>query len=240
MTADQVVEAAVRLTVRHGIDGWTIRALAQELGVAQAVVYHHVGGRRQLVRSVARRVVELIPLPEFDLSWRQWFGVLLTDIRRVALHHPGVARHLVVLGPVAGAQRVIDAGMRVLGEAGFDDEAAMIYNYLANTALSLIAVEDERNADPDERVELAREVAEMAGDPVNEGMAAMGEWLRSRAVTIDHLRASDAQFYRFCVERALDGAQARLAVVKRRSGRRQRVEQRSTETLAPRSAQMDA
>ncbi|WP_044572820.1 TetR family transcriptional regulator [Saccharopolyspora spinosa] len=220
MTSDQVVDAAVRLTVRHGIDGWTIRGLAQELGVAQAVVYHHVGGRRQLVRSVAQRVVAQVPLPEFDLPWRQWFEVLLADVRRVALRHPGIARHLVVLGPVAGAQRVIDAGLRVLREAGFADEAAMIYNYLANTALGLIAVEDERNADPDERVALAREVAEMASDPGNEGMSAMGDWLRSRALNIDHLRASDAQFYRFCVGRALDGAQARLAVVKRRSARR--------------------
>ncbi|GGU87167.1 hypothetical protein GCM10010178_91320 [Lentzea flava] len=67
--------------------------------------------------AVAQRVVAQIPLLEFDLPWRHWFGVLLTDIRRRALHHPGIARHLVVLGPVAGTQRVIDGGTRGLGDA---------------------------------------------------------------------------------------------------------------------------
>ncbi|MCX2948807.1 hypothetical protein [Lentzea sp. NEAU-D7] len=49
--------------IRYGTDGWTILALAHELEVAQAVVYHH-WGRRQFVRSVGQRVVAQILLPE--------------------------------------------------------------------------------------------------------------------------------------------------------------------------------
>ncbi|GAA1958952.1 TetR family transcriptional regulator [Amycolatopsis minnesotensis] len=228
ITPAQVVDAAVRLTVRHGIDGWTVRALAQDLGVAQAVVYHHVGDRQQVVYAVASQVVDQIPVPAADRPWREWFGALLADVRKVTLHHPGVARHLVVLGPLAGAGRIVRPGMDVLTAAGFAEDAMMIYNYLSNTALSLIAVEDERNKDPDERMRRARELADLAQDP-DEGLSEMGEWLASRAVSIDQLRAADAHNYRFSVERALDGAEARLKVVRKRTARRAvRLERRST------------
>ncbi|MFC9249780.1 TetR/AcrR family transcriptional regulator [Amycolatopsis thailandensis] len=213
-----MVDAAARLTVRQGIDEWTIRALAQELGVAQAVIYHHVGGRSQIVRAVVERVVAQIPLPAPDLQWREWFGTFLTDVRRVALHYPGVARHLVILGPVAGAGRIIGPGIDVLLEAGFADEAVTIYNYLSNTALSLIAVEDERNKDQEGRLERAREIVDLAHG-VDGGLSTMKDWLEVRAENIDQLRASDAYFYRYCVERCLDAAKARLGVVRRRTSR---------------------
>ncbi|MEV6712735.1 hypothetical protein AB0M48_11920 [Lentzea sp. NPDC051208] len=100
----------MRLTIRYGIDGWTIRALAHELEVAQAVVHHH-WGRRQLVRSVGQRVGAQIPLPEGGLPWRQWFGTCFTDVSRggVASFGHGPASRGARPGPVAGAQRVIDA-----------------------------------------------------------------------------------------------------------------------------------
>jgi Bacterial regulatory proteins, tetR family len=222
ITPEQIVDAAVWLTVREGLEGWSVRQLAAELGVGAAVVYHHVGDRHRVTMAVTERVVSQIRLPGSDLPWREWFSALLADLRKVALHHHGIARQVIVLGPVAAARRIIDEGVGVLQEAGFGVEAATIYNYLTNTAFNLIAVEDERNRWPDERIENARRIARLADEPGNPGLAAMSDWLRARSENPDRLRASDAEFYRYCMERALDGAEARLAVLRRRRRRKAR------------------
>ncbi|MBB5158971.1 TetR/AcrR family transcriptional regulator [Saccharopolyspora phatthalungensis] len=220
VTPDEVVDAAVRLTFRHGLDGWSIRALAAEVGVAQAVVYHHVGDRSQIVQAVARKVLAQIPLPSADLSWRDWFSTLFTDIRKVALQYHGVAREILVFGPVVDSHGIIDAGIETLRRAGFGTEAPMIFNYLSNTAFSLIAAEDERNSAPDKRLERARRLVDIAQESDRPGLATMAEWLRDRSKNMDYLRAHDAHFYRYCMRRALDGAQARLPALRKRAARR--------------------
>ncbi|WP_344874445.1 TetR/AcrR family transcriptional regulator [Allokutzneria multivorans] len=217
ITPELVVDAAVRLTVRDGLEGWSVRQLAAELGVGAAVVYHHVGDRQKVTMAVTERVIAQVPVPGADLPWRDWFGALLSDVRKVALHYHGVARQMVLLGPVVDAAReIIGEGVGVLKAAGFGDEAATIYSFLVNTAFNLIAVEDDRNAQPESRLEHARTLADLADEQGGSGLAAMGEWLRARSTDLDKLRAYDAEFYRYCVERALDGAQARLVAIRRR------------------------
>ncbi|MCP3801305.1 TetR family transcriptional regulator [Allokutzneria sp. A3M-2-11 16] len=217
ITPDQVVDAAVRLTVRDGLEGWSIRQLAAELGVGAAVVYHHVGDRQKVTMAVTERVIAQVPVPGADLAWREWFGALLADVRKVAMHYHGIARQMVLLGPVVpSAREIIDEGVGVLKAAGFGDESATVYSYLVNTAFNLIAVEDDRNSRPEARLEHARMLADLADEPGNPGLAAMGEWLRERSADMGKLRAYDAEFYRYCVERALDGAQARLTAIRRR------------------------
>lgn len=53
VTRDDVVDAAVRITDRDGLDGLTVAAVAGEVGCRPPSVYHHVAGLDGLVRAVA-------------------------------------------------------------------------------------------------------------------------------------------------------------------------------------------
>ncbi|GAA2962273.1 TetR/AcrR family transcriptional regulator [Actinokineospora diospyrosa] len=145
VTPARVVAAALGLTARHGLEDWTLRQLAGEIGAYPAVIYHHVGDREAVVAAVLERVVAELPLPPDELPWRGWFERLLTDARPVLRRYPGVARRLAVRGErVPALHGVIDTGRAVLERAGFGERAAVVYTLLVTHAWQCIATEDDR------------------------------------------------------------------------------------------------
>ncbi len=62
--AEAVLETAARLIERDGVDAFTMRGLAEELGVAVTSVYWHIGGRDKLFdRLVDRLLSQMAHLP---------------------------------------------------------------------------------------------------------------------------------------------------------------------------------
>lgn len=62
--AEGVLDAAARLIQRDGVDTFTMRALAEQLGVAVTSIYWHVGGRDALFdRLVDRLLTHMAQLP---------------------------------------------------------------------------------------------------------------------------------------------------------------------------------
>jgi TetR/AcrR family transcriptional regulator, tetracycline repressor protein len=57
VSSDAVLGAAVRMIERHGVGAFTMRRLAEELGVAVTSIYWHVGGRDQLFDSLVDRLL---------------------------------------------------------------------------------------------------------------------------------------------------------------------------------------
>jgi TetR/AcrR family tetracycline transcriptional repressor len=63
-SAEAILDAAARLIERHGVEEFTMRGLAEELGVAVTSIYWHVGGRDKLFdRLVDRLLSEMAHLP---------------------------------------------------------------------------------------------------------------------------------------------------------------------------------
>ncbi|MGW0120780.1 TetR/AcrR family transcriptional regulator [Streptomyces sp. NPDC003327] len=214
VTARKIVEAAVRLTASHGLDAWSTRQLAAELEVWPRVIYHHVGDREAVADAVADHVVGQMPLPDADLPWRAWFEALLIGGRRVLLGYPGVARRLVRTGPtMPSALQLMDRGILVLRRAGFGDGATAAYRYLTNSAFMLVAVEDDRAEHlPDARARLAGILSSHRGDAEHPGLAVVGEAVVGKgADDPEAIRALEAEFYAYTVERALDGIAVMLA-----------------------------
>ncbi|MBP2325701.1 AcrR family transcriptional regulator [Kibdelosporangium banguiense] len=137
VTAEQIVDAAVGLTAESGLGNWTLRQLAARIEASPAVVYHHVGDREAVVCLVLERVVRELAVPPETLPWRKWFERLLADHRVVLRKYPGVAYRLAMHGAP-----VVDLGVRLLQEAGFDSESVLAYNVLLTTACHYIAMED--------------------------------------------------------------------------------------------------
>jgi TetR/AcrR family transcriptional regulator, tetracycline repressor protein len=63
-SAETILDAAARLIELHGVETFTMRGLAEELGVAVTSIYWHVGGRDKLFDSLVDRLLsEMAHLP---------------------------------------------------------------------------------------------------------------------------------------------------------------------------------
>lgn len=152
LSAPQVVDAAVALTRTSHLFAWSIRDLAGVLAVSPSVVYHHVGGKDALCRAVADRVIGSLVVPEATGAvWSTWFRTLLqTQGPRIA-EYPGVATWMLMHGPtIPAAATILKRGMTLLSEAGFGARAALAYALLLNTAMTTIAVGDDRHRHEDD------------------------------------------------------------------------------------------
>jgi AcrR family transcriptional regulator len=58
LTPDRVVDAALEIVERDGVDQLSMRKLAAELGVSANSIYWHVGSREQVLEAVIARVGE--------------------------------------------------------------------------------------------------------------------------------------------------------------------------------------
>ncbi|MFJ3673315.1 TetR/AcrR family transcriptional regulator [Streptomyces sp. NPDC090106] len=208
LTPAQVVYAALELTREHGLDGWTVRQLAQELDTWPNTIAHHVGDREAVVHAVVERVVAMMPNPPADLGWQDWFRALLYPSRGIIGRYPGVARRLARDGAtVPAALPVMDRGIGLLTAAGFGERAPRAYAVLLNTAVLLVALDDDR------RLlglgDAAAVLMAMAPPPhAGIGWATMQPWLQQWSEDPDTSRET---LFRYTVETLLAGLEADLA-----------------------------
>jgi hypothetical protein len=104
---------------------------------------------------------------------------------------------------VPAAVLMIDTGVSKLAEAGLGDEAPAAHIMLLNTALHLIASEDERDVDPKLQDAIIASLGVLSEDRQHPGAAMFADTLAD-AFDLDRL-------YNYAVERALDGVAARIA-----------------------------
>ena len=63
LTKEQIVDAAFRLIDERGGEAFSMRSLANELGVFPATIYWHVGDRAQLLGLVQQRWMAEVEAP---------------------------------------------------------------------------------------------------------------------------------------------------------------------------------
>ncbi|HUB58041.1 MAG TPA: TetR family transcriptional regulator, partial [Mycobacterium sp.] len=64
VSAETILDTAARLIELRGVESFTMRGLAEELGVAVTSIYWHVGGRDKLFDSLVDRLLsEMAHLP---------------------------------------------------------------------------------------------------------------------------------------------------------------------------------
>lgn len=94
----RIVAEAVTLLDADGLDGVTLRKLAQRLGVRAPTLYWHIPNKAALVTAIAEEILgqqfseaALVP-PEPDERWQDWLTGLGQRLRRALLAHPDGAR----------------------------------------------------------------------------------------------------------------------------------------------------
>jgi len=91
LTKDAIVQAALDLLDKAGMDGLTMRALAARLGVQAPALYWHVRSKQALLDEMATRIWRHIGeamtgLPP-DLPWREFMATYAATVRRELLAH---------------------------------------------------------------------------------------------------------------------------------------------------------
>jgi AcrR family transcriptional regulator len=150
LTRDEIVEKALRLARRVGLNGLSMRLLGDELGVWPMAVYHHVPNKEALVSLVADTALAELDFPEMDRlaapeSVEDWLTASVAQTRaarRLFLGYPGLAEFILSHRPTPSGLRIAEmqlTGLRKLGATA--EEAAKIY--LTTTAWALTLVQSE-------------------------------------------------------------------------------------------------
>lgn len=91
LTGDRVLDGALALADRIGLEALTIRRLADELGVKPMTIYHYVPSKDAIVDGMVERVFAEIDLPPEDLPWTQAVRVRCLSSRHALNRHPWAA-----------------------------------------------------------------------------------------------------------------------------------------------------
>jgi AcrR family transcriptional regulator len=93
LTREAIVEAALRVLERDGIDAVSMRRVGDELGTGAASLYWHVRNKDELLQLVFEHVTQEVELPTPDPErWREQLAGLAQETRATLNRHRGVAR----------------------------------------------------------------------------------------------------------------------------------------------------
>jgi TetR/AcrR family transcriptional regulator, tetracycline repressor protein len=99
LSRDRIIEVALALSQREGIESLSMRRIAAELGTGAMSLYNHVPDKAALLRGLADRVLADVDMPE-DAPWREVAEAWATSLRATLLAH----HHVVAI--VIGASEV--------------------------------------------------------------------------------------------------------------------------------------
>lgn len=88
LTRQRVLDAAMALADRIGIEALTIRKLATELDVKPMAIYHHVPSKDAILDGIVDMAFDEIALPPADLDWRDAIRIRCVSARDVLDQHP--------------------------------------------------------------------------------------------------------------------------------------------------------
>lgn len=160
-----MLAAAVALADEAGLEGSSMRGLAQELGVVPMALYKHVANKDELLDGMVDIVFGEIELPSEELEWRSAMR------RRAISTRVALKRHIWAIGmmesrnPGPANLRNHDAVMRCLRKAGFPFEMA-VHAYSVQDAYIYGFALQERD--------LAFETPDSAGAAAQRRAAAIG------------------------------------------------------------------
>ncbi|SRX96163.1 TetR family transcriptional regulator [Catenulispora acidiphila DSM] [Mycobacterium shimoidei] len=93
VSAEAILDAAARLIERDGVDAFTMRRLAEQLGVAVTSIYWHIGGKDALFdKLVERLLTEMASLPIEGDSAVERIASLAHSQRRVLIDRQHLLR----------------------------------------------------------------------------------------------------------------------------------------------------
>jgi TetR/AcrR family transcriptional regulator, tetracycline repressor protein len=209
---DQVVRAALSLLDENGLDGLSMRRLAERLAIRAASLYWYVRDKDELLSLLADAISAEVRAPTEDTSWRVLLGTLLGEYRRVLRAHRDAARILAGTVP-AGPHRLhlTDTALGALRAAGFADlDAARAGRLVVDYVTAFVVEEDNETALLDAFA--TKHEKNSAGEPPAPFTTIAAETYPSIAALAGCLMDSDSDGrFAFGLKILLDGLELHLA-----------------------------
>jgi len=123
LSREGVVDVAMRIMQRKGLDKVTMRAVAHELNTGPASIYAHVSSMAELHGHMLDRIVGEIDLTLDEGTWRERITLLLRDLSEELLKYPDLARSALEVRPIGdNTLRFADHLMALLAEGGITEK----------------------------------------------------------------------------------------------------------------------
>jgi AcrR family transcriptional regulator len=120
-----VLQAAVALADEAGLEAFSMRGLAQELGVVPMALYKHVANKEELLDGMVDIVFSEIELPSENLDWASAMRRRAISTREALKRHSWAIGMMESRHPGPANLRNHDAVMGCLRKAGFSFKLAI-------------------------------------------------------------------------------------------------------------------
>ena len=146
----QVLEAALGLVDREGLEALTMRRLGGELGVDPMTIHHHVENKDGLLDGIAELLWEEVALPEGSVDAAEALRGLARSVRDLFRRHPQAAPLILRCSRLPRSElEVFRAYLDVLEASGVRDPASVLRPILSYglgsgyTEVSMLGVQCE-------------------------------------------------------------------------------------------------
>jgi AcrR family transcriptional regulator len=150
LSRERIIAAALELLEREGLEGLSMRRLAERIGVTPMALYRYFHDKDELLDAVIDAEVSQAPLARLQGDWRRQLADLMRWLRDELMRHPEAVK-LRLSRPIQspGALRLTEAGMQILLKAGFA-RADAAYAYRTLFVFTFGSVAFGAHADPDQ------------------------------------------------------------------------------------------
>ena len=166
ISRSRILQTALRIIDRDGVDGLSMRRLSEEVGRDPTVLYRHIPNKAALLDGVAEIVLGQLRVDTADPDWSSQLRTVAHDFRRLALSHPNVVP-LLVTRPLAtplgrrppGMLRPLEDVLALLTSVGFRGVDALhiyrvLFGYLYGHILTELQEVIERPEETDDVLRL--------------------------------------------------------------------------------------
>lgn len=156
LDTDRIASAALAVADERGVDGFTMRAVAETLDVTPMALYHHVADKAGLVALVVDKVINERPLPPPSGDWEEDLWELACWTRQTVIAHPNISQlrriHKVWTPTVLP---MTERWFSVWQQSGLEFDDAMLAAITSSMAIIGLVEEEQlfrEMAHPDERL----------------------------------------------------------------------------------------
>lgn len=142
LTKAKIASAALALADRDGLDGLSMRRLAEALGVGAMSLYNHIADKAELERLLLDAVVSGIAPSKRRGSWRQRITAAMHGMRAALTRHPALVPLLLKRTTASpAALQPIEEILAALQAGGFEGKAQLhayhaLLSYLTGAVLT--------------------------------------------------------------------------------------------------------
>ena len=129
-----VVDAALELLAESGIDGLSMRALADRLGVKAASLYWHVRDKQQVLELLAEALIDRVTVPATPPDWRSQVRGACARLAEALADEATAGTVILASLPTIQRSRLADELTRTLAAAGLAEASAAAFALIVEVA----------------------------------------------------------------------------------------------------------